>query len=137
MQPPQPPPQQFQSNSSMSMDHDKILETLTSLMQSLQNQAKEMSELKNQFGEIEEFMGQMQEQSELSNSTIVNPKGGFETANTITLRSGKEIGTSSKTSKPSKEEDEKLLQQEERATARVEHPCRSPLRPLCRPTQVR
>ena len=45
-------PQQFQSNSSMSMDHDKILQVLTSLTQGLQNQAKEMSELKNQLGEI-------------------------------------------------------------------------------------
>ena len=95
-------------------------------MQGLQNQTKEMSELKNQLGEIAEFMGQMQEQSELSNSTVVNPKGGFETANAITLRSGKEIGTSPKTSKPSQVEDEKLLQQEERATAREEHPLPPP-----------
>ncbi|KAM1804257.1 hypothetical protein ACFX12_030140 [Malus domestica] len=93
MQPPQPPLQQFQPNSSMSMDHVKILQTLiiacASLTQDLENQAKEMVEFKNQLGQIAEFMGQIREQSELPGSTIVNPNGGFETAKAITLRSGK------------------------------------------------
>ncbi|KAM1002850.1 hypothetical protein ACFX2C_003236 [Malus domestica] len=62
MQPPELPLQQFQSNSSMSMDSDQIFQLLTSLVQGQQNQnetmlnqAKEMSELKNQLGEIMEF----------------------------------------------------------------------------------
>ena len=37
------------------------------------------------------------------------------------LRSGNEVGTNPKMSNPSQEEDEKLMQQEERTTARVEH----------------
>ena len=41
MQPPQPPPHQFQPNSGSSMDYDQILDVLTSLTQGTQNQAKE------------------------------------------------------------------------------------------------
>ena len=93
MQPPSPPPQQSQQNSGLSMDYDKILQTLTSLTQGLQDQAKEMTDVKNQIGQIAEFMGQFREQGKLPSSTIVNPKGGFETAKAITLRSCKEVGT--------------------------------------------
>ena len=105
------------------MDNDKILQVLTSLTQSLQNQAKEIGELKNQMGQMAEFMGQFREQGKLPSSTIVNPKGGFETAKAITLRSGKEIGTNPKTSKQSQKEDEKLVPEEEeedKATTREE-----------------
>ncbi|KAM2181791.1 hypothetical protein ACFX1Q_032359 [Malus domestica] len=41
MQPPPSPPQQFQSNSSMPMSYDEILDVLTSLTKGSQNQAKE------------------------------------------------------------------------------------------------
>ena len=92
MQPPQPPPQEAQTNSGSSMDYDQILDVLTSLAQvqenqtkELQNQAKELGELKIQLGEMVEFMEQIQAQSELSSST----------------------------SKPSQEEDEQLLLEEE------------------------
>ena len=141
MQPPQPPPQQFQSNSGTSWGNDKILDLLTSLTQRLQNQAKEMQnqtnkmgELKNQFREIAEFMGQMQEQSELSN---LNSKGDFEIDEDITLGSGIEAGTSPKMSKPSQEEDEQLLrekEEEEQATQAWKKPCRNLplLHHLCR-----
>ncbi|KAM2151485.1 hypothetical protein ACFX1R_045926 [Malus domestica] len=125
MQPPQPLPQQFQSNSSMSIDNDKILDVLTSLTQGLQNQAKEMSELKNQLGEIAEFMGQIQEQSELSNSTIFNLTRDFEITEAITLGSSIEVGADPKMSKHSHNVDEQLLQEEEevdKATTREEHP---------------
>ena len=57
--------------------------------------------MKNQMGQMAEFMGQFREQGKLPSSTIVNPKGGFEIAKAITLRSGKEIGTNPKTSKQS------------------------------------
>ncbi|CAL9007276.1 unnamed protein product, partial [Prunus brigantina] len=56
---------------------------LTSLTQGLQNQAKEMSEVKKQIGQMAEFMGQFREEGKLPSSTIVNPKGGFETAKAI------------------------------------------------------
>ncbi|KAM1349006.1 hypothetical protein ACFX2F_003120 [Malus domestica] len=38
MQPPQPPPQQFQSNSSMPMSYDEMLDVLTSLTQGSQQE---------------------------------------------------------------------------------------------------
>ncbi|KAM2715186.1 hypothetical protein EV2_044823 [Malus domestica] len=90
MQPPQPPPQQFQSSSSMSMDNDQIFQLLTSLVQDQQNQDKRVDNLKNQMGEIMEFMAQIQEQSELSNSTIENLKENFEIHDAITLESEEE-----------------------------------------------
>ncbi|KAM2967113.1 hypothetical protein FF1_027412 [Malus domestica] len=123
MQPPPHPPQQFQSNSSMSMDSDQILQLLTSLAQDQQNQDKKLGKLKNQMGEIMEFMAQIQEQSELSNSTIENLKEDFEIHDAIILESGMEVGTNPKTSKSSQEEDEQLLieeEEEDTPTARVE-----------------
>ncbi|KAM1815789.1 hypothetical protein ACFX12_000265 [Malus domestica] len=72
-----------------------------------------MSKLKNQLGDITEFMGKIQEQSELSNSTVVNPRGGFESVKAITLRSGKEVGTNPQPSKSAQTEDDKLQQEED------------------------
>ncbi|CAL9000854.1 unnamed protein product, partial [Prunus brigantina] len=102
-----------------------MLKVLTSLTQGLQNQAKEMSEVKKQIGQMAEFMGQFREEGKLPSSTIVNPKGGFETAKAIILRSGKEIGTNPKMSKQSRTENEKLLfkeKEEDKAMAREEKP---------------
>ncbi|CAN6685961.1 unnamed protein product [Malus baccata var. baccata] len=42
----------------------------------------------------------------------MNPKGGFETAKAIMLKSGKQVGTDSNTSKSSQDEEDKLLQEE-------------------------
>ncbi|KAM1944557.1 hypothetical protein ACFX15_012769 [Malus domestica] len=95
------------------MDYDKKIQALTALTQDLQNQVKEMGEVKNQIGQMAEFVGQFREQGKLPSSTIVNLKGGFETATAVTLRSGKEIGTNPKTSKQSQKEDEQLLFEEE------------------------
>ncbi|KAM1705819.1 hypothetical protein ACFX2K_028049 [Malus domestica] len=110
--PMQPQPQSAQLNSGSSMDSDTILKLLTSLTQSVHNQAKEVGELKNQIdgevremknqiGQIAVFMGQFRKQGKLPSSTTVNPKEIFETANAITLRSGKKVGTSPKMSKSS------------------------------------
>ncbi|CAN6579334.1 unnamed protein product [Malus baccata var. baccata] len=63
-------------------------------------------------GQIAEFMGQIREQGRLPSSTVMNPKGGFETAKAIMLRSGKQVGTNSNTSKSSQDEEDKLLQEE-------------------------
>ena len=60
-------------------------------MQRMQNQAKEVDELKKQMGQMAEFMGQFREQGKLPSSTTVNPKEKFESANGITLRSGKKV----------------------------------------------
>ncbi|KAM1724597.1 hypothetical protein ACFX11_023032 [Malus domestica] len=84
-----------------------------------------MSELKNQLGEIMEFTAQIQEQSELSNSTIENLKEDFEIHDAITLGSAMEVGGEPKTSKPSQNMDEQLMLEEEdnnKATAKEEPP---------------
>ncbi|KAM1776941.1 hypothetical protein ACFX11_043672 [Malus domestica] len=77
------------------------------------NQAKEVDELKKQMGQMVEFIGQIKEQGKLPSTTIVNPRGGFESVKAITLKSGKEVGTDPQPSKSSQTEDEKLQQEED------------------------
>ncbi|KAM2531607.1 hypothetical protein PS1_000319 [Malus domestica] len=91
-----------------------------------------MSELKNQLGKIMEFTAQIQEQSELSNSTIENLKEDFEIHDAITLGSAMEVGGEPKTSKPSQNMEEQLLLKEEennKATTREEPPLSQPHMP--------
>ncbi|KAM1404655.1 hypothetical protein ACFX2I_013118 [Malus domestica] len=99
----------------------------------MQNQATKTSKLEVQIGQIMEFMAQIQEQSELSNSTIENLKENFEIHDAITLVC-MEVGTSLKTSKPIQNMNEQLLFKEEeddKATAREEPPLSQPtLAPL-------
>ncbi|KAM2529985.1 hypothetical protein PS1_027896 [Malus domestica] len=113
MQPPPHTPQQFQSNSSMSMDSDQILQVLTSLTQDQQNQDKKLDKLKSQMGEIMEFMVQIQEQSELSSSTVANSKAESEIDEAITLEGDMKDEAVPEPSKHSPNMDELLLQAEE------------------------
>ncbi|CAN6562535.1 unnamed protein product [Malus baccata var. baccata] len=102
---------------------NEIFQLLTSMAHGMQSRDKRMDELEKQVGQIAEFMGQFREQGKLPSSTVVNPKGGFETAKAITLRSGKEIGTEPTQSKSAPKEDEKFQIEEEeqaKATARIE-----------------
>ncbi|CAN6579414.1 unnamed protein product [Malus baccata var. baccata] len=95
----------------------------------LQSQDKRVDHLEKQIGQIAEFVGQFRDQGRLPSSTVANPKGGFETAKAITLRSGKQVGTEPQASKSSQKEDEKLLFEEEpqtSPTARMEHPLPQP-----------
>ncbi|CAN6687762.1 unnamed protein product [Malus baccata var. baccata] len=88
-----------------------------------QIQDKRVDNLEKQVGQIAEFMGQFREQGRLPSSTVVNPRGGVETAKAITLRSGKEVGTEPQPFKSALKEDEKLQIEEEeqaKATARIE-----------------
>ncbi|CAN6679705.1 unnamed protein product [Malus baccata var. baccata] len=88
-----------------------------------------MSDIKKQIGQISEFLVQFREQGKLPSLTVVNLKGGFESAKAITLRSGKELGNHQKPSKHGLNEDEKLLQEEEqeaRATAKEDQPLPQP-----------
>ncbi|KAM2147008.1 hypothetical protein ACFX1Q_003803 [Malus domestica] len=108
----QPPQQYAQFNSGTSLDNDMFNKLLTSLNQEVenrntevQNQAKKTGELEKQIGQIMEFTAQIQEQSELSNSTIENLKDDFEIHNAITLGSAMEVGGEPKTSKPSQNMD--------------------------------
>ncbi|CAN6679349.1 unnamed protein product [Malus baccata var. baccata] len=119
---PQPPPQaqSSQTNPGTSMNDDKTYQLLTTMVQGMQNQAKEVNELKKQMGQMAEFLGQFRENGKLPSTTVVNPKGGFESAKAITLRSGKEVRN---------KEDEKIqLEEEEHAypTARVASPMPQP-----------
>ncbi|KAM1127923.1 hypothetical protein ACFX2B_037425 [Malus domestica] len=90
----------------------------------VQNQAREVTELKRQMGQMAEFMGQFsREPGKLPSSTDVNPKGGFESAKAITLRSGQEVGSDPSPSKSNQKEDEKMQSKEKRQelpSARIE-----------------
>ncbi|CAN6562539.1 unnamed protein product [Malus baccata var. baccata] len=124
------------TNSGTSLDNDTILKLLNNLSQgqenqtkALQSQEKTVDHLEKQIGQIAEFVGQFRDQGRLPSSTVANPKGGFETAKAITLRSGKQVGTKPQASKSSQKEDEKLLFEEEpqsTPTARMEHPLPQP-----------
>ncbi|CAN6566576.1 unnamed protein product [Malus baccata var. baccata] len=112
-------------NPGTSSDNDQILNLLTSMAQSMQTRDKKVDELEKQVGQIAEFMGQFREQGKLPSSTVVNPKGGFESAKAITLRSGKQVGSDPQPSKSRSNEVEELIIEEEeqgKATARVDTP---------------
>ncbi|CAN6576829.1 unnamed protein product [Malus baccata var. baccata] len=119
--PPQNQAQSGPSASGTSLDNDALLKILTKLSngqedqaKAMQNQDKRVDQLEKQIGQIAEFVGKFRDPGQLPNSTIPNPKGGFESAKAITLRSGKEVGAGS-TSKTGHNEDE-LLELEEEAS---------------------
>ena len=95
------------------MDSDQILQVLTSLTQDQQNQDKKLDKLMSQMGEIMEFMVQIQEQSELSSSTVENSKEDFEIHDAITLEGDMKDEAVPEPSKHSPNMDELLLQAEE------------------------
>ncbi|CAN6712659.1 unnamed protein product [Malus baccata var. baccata] len=69
--------------------------------------------------------GQFKEQGKLPSSTVVNPKGGFESAKAISLRSGKQDGSDPQPSNShSNEVEELIIEEEEQSTPteRVEPP---------------
>ncbi|CAN6570909.1 unnamed protein product [Malus baccata var. baccata] len=85
---------------------------------------KRVDQLEKQIGQIAEFVGKFRDPGQLPSSTIPNPKGGFESAKAITLRSGKEVGAGS-SSETGHNEDELLQSEEEEAkqpTAKVVPP---------------
>ncbi|CAN6552335.1 unnamed protein product [Malus baccata var. baccata] len=91
----------------------------------MQTRDKKVDELEKQVGQIAEFMGQFREQGKLPSSTVVNPKGGFESAKAITLRSGKHVGSDPQHSKSRSNEVDELMIEEEKQkppTAKVETP---------------
>ncbi|KAM1376183.1 hypothetical protein ACFX2F_037951 [Malus domestica] len=117
--PTQPQAQPAQKAGS-SIDNDQIFNLLTSMAQGMQNRDKKVDELEKQVGQIAEFMGQFREQGKLPSSTIANPKGGFESAKAIMLRSGKQVGTARPPSKsaPNKVE-EVIIEEEEQGLAKA------------------
>ncbi|KAM1236829.1 hypothetical protein PS2_037625 [Malus domestica] len=122
--PPQVQPQSAPNNSGNALDNDTLVKLLTTLTNGQENQNKRVDQLEKQMGQIADVVGQIRDQGRLPSSTIPNPKGGFESAKAILLRSGKEIGAGS-SSKKGHKEDEKLQFEEEEAcppTAKVDTP---------------
>ncbi|KAM1559980.1 hypothetical protein TB1_003250 [Malus domestica] len=120
--PPQIQPQSSPNTSGNALDNDTLVKLLTTLTQGQENQNKRVDQLEKQMGQIAEVVGQIRDQGRLPSSTIPNPKGGFESAKAITLRSGKEVGVGS-SSKTGHKEDEMLQMEEEESnqpTAKVE-----------------
>ncbi|CAN6718919.1 unnamed protein product [Malus baccata var. baccata] len=117
--PPQNQAQSGPSASGTSLDNDPLLKILTKLSngqedqaKAMQNQDKRVDQLEKQIGQIADFVGKFRDPGQLPSSTIPNPKGGFESAKAITLRSGKEVGAGP-TSKTGHNEDEILQMEEE------------------------
>ncbi|KAM2258193.1 hypothetical protein ACFX1S_003297 [Malus domestica] len=130
--PPQNQAQSGPSASGTSLDNDALLKILTKLSngqedqaKAMQNQDRRVDQLEKQIGQIAEFVGKFRDPGQLLSSTIPNPKGGFETANAIMLRSGKEVGAGPTPPKSGPKEDETLKSGEEnpkQPTAKVEQP---------------
>ncbi|KAM2471856.1 hypothetical protein ACFX1W_047081 [Malus domestica] len=122
--PPQVQPQSAPNNSGNALDNDTLVKLLTTLTNGQENQNKRVDQLEKQMGQIADVVGQIRDQGRFPSSTVPNPKGGFESAKAILLRSGKEIGAGS-SSKTGHKEDEKLRFEEEEAcppTAKVDTP---------------
>ncbi|CAN6566295.1 unnamed protein product [Malus baccata var. baccata] len=97
--------------------------------QGMQNKDKKVDELEKQVGQIAEFMGQFREQGKLPSSTVVNLKGGFESAKAMSLRNGKQVGSDPQPSKThSNKVEELIIEKEEQSTptTRVEPPLPQP-----------
>ncbi|XP_070666506.1 uncharacterized protein [Malus domestica] len=118
-EPSQPPQQSTQFNSGTSLDNDTLNNLLASLNQGVENQNQEMQdrvkrvdELDMHVGQIMEFMAQIQEQSEVSNSTLENSKAEVEIDEAITLEGDREDEAVPEPSTHSPNLDELLLQAE-------------------------
>ncbi|KAM2405140.1 hypothetical protein ACFXTH_032400 [Malus domestica] len=130
--PPQNQAQSGPSASGTSLDNDALLKILTKLSngqedqaKAMQNQDKSVDQLEKQIGQIAEFVGKFRDPGQLPSSTIPNPKGGFESAKAILLRSGKEIGAGSTPSQTGPKSDVNVQIEEEESsmpTAKVVPP---------------
>ncbi|KAM1514050.1 hypothetical protein ACFX1Z_025415 [Malus domestica] len=110
--PPHVPQQSAPNASGTSVDNDTLLKLLTNLSQGQENQTKAMQsqdkrvdQLEKQIGQIADFVSKFRDPGQLPSSTIPNPKGGFESAKAILLRSGKEVGAGPKPSTSGLKED--------------------------------
>ncbi|KAM1400776.1 hypothetical protein ACFX2F_028009 [Malus domestica] len=121
--PPQNEAQSGPSASGTSLDNDALLKILTKLSngqedqaRAMQNQDKRVDQLEKQIGQIAEFVGKFRDPGQLPSSTIPNPNGGFESANAIMLRSGKEIGAGSTPSQTGPQSDVNVQIEEEESS---------------------
>ncbi|CAN6718946.1 unnamed protein product [Malus baccata var. baccata] len=116
--------QQYEGVGQRSMPRQhQVNEEVQTQNKERQIQNKRVDNLEKQVGQIAEFMGQFRDQGRLPSSTVVNPKGGFEYAKAMHLRSGKQVESDLKPSKSrSNEEEELRIEEEEQRplTAKVE-----------------
>ncbi|CAN6723535.1 unnamed protein product [Malus baccata var. baccata] len=123
--PPQIQPQSAPNTSGNALDNDTLVKLLTTLTNGQENQNKRVDQLEKQMGQIAEVVGQIRDQGKLPSSTIPNPKGGFESAKAILLRSGREIGAGPTPSQSGPKDVENVQIEEEEAsplTAKVGAP---------------
>ncbi|CAN6720958.1 unnamed protein product [Malus baccata var. baccata] len=116
--------QQYEGVGQRSMPRQhQVNEEVQTQNKERQIQDKRVDNLEKQVGQIAEFMGQFREQGRLPSATVVNPKGGFESAKAMHLRSGKQVRSDLKPSKSrSNEEEELRIEEDEQMplTAKVE-----------------
>ncbi|CAN6678216.1 unnamed protein product [Malus baccata var. baccata] len=106
--------QQYEGVGQRSMPRQhQVNEEVQTQNKERQIQDKRVDNLEKQVGQIAEFMGQFREQGRLPSSTVVNPKGGFESAKAMHLRSGKQVGSNLNPSKSRSNEEEELRIEEE------------------------
>ncbi|CAN6566363.1 unnamed protein product [Malus baccata var. baccata] len=108
------------SNTHQHKPHNKlpkIPQGQENQAKAMQNQAKRVDQMEKKIGQIAEFVGQFREQGKLPSSTVVNPKGGFEYAKAISLRSGKQVGSEPQLSNSrSNKVEELIIEEEEQST---------------------
>ncbi|CAN6579369.1 unnamed protein product [Malus baccata var. baccata] len=105
--------QQYEGVGQRGPPRQQVHEGQDDHTQAMQNQNKRVDHLEKQIGQIADFVGKFRDQGQLPSSTIPNPKGGFESAKAILLRSGKEVGACSKPSTSGLKKDENLQFEEE------------------------
>ncbi|CAN6554870.1 unnamed protein product [Malus baccata var. baccata] len=91
--------QQYEGVGQRDTLRQQVNEGQESQAKAMQNQDKRVNQMEKQIGQIAEFVGQFREQGKLPSSTVMNPKGRFESVKAIMLRSGKEVGNESDTPK--------------------------------------
>ncbi|CAN6552230.1 unnamed protein product [Malus baccata var. baccata] len=115
--------QQYEGVGQRDTSRQQVNEGQENQAKAMQNQDKKVNQMEKQIGQITEFVGQFREQGKLPSSTVVNPKGGFESAKAISLRNGKQFGSDPQPSNSRSNEVEELIIEEEgqsTPTARVE-----------------
>ncbi|CAN6554908.1 unnamed protein product [Malus baccata var. baccata] len=105
--------QQYEGVGQRGPPRQQVHEGQENQTKAMQSQDKRVDQLEKQIGQIAEFVSKFRDPGQLPSSTIPNPKGGYESAKAILLRSGKEVGAGPKPSTSGLKEDKKLQFEEE------------------------
>ncbi|CAN6560744.1 unnamed protein product [Malus baccata var. baccata] len=105
--------QQYEDVGQRGPPRQQVHEGQENQTKAMQNQDKRVDQLEKQIGQIADFVSKFRDPGQLPSSTIPNPKGGFESAKAILLRSGKEVRAGPKPSTSGLKEDKKLQFEEE------------------------